>query len=85
MRTVFLASVGTLLDIDLTNGQGRAGQIGSVGSHMGEPSRRLRTAQPPMRTTVASTGRRSRWALGNASLEKLLSNEGKGGGRRFAS
>ena len=27
MRTVFLASVGTLLDIGLTNGQGYAGQI----------------------------------------------------------
>ncbi len=85
MRTVFLASVGTLLDIDLTNGQGRAGQIGSVGSHMGEPSRRLRTAQPPMRTTVAATGRCSRWAAGNASLKKLLSREGKGEGKRFAS
>ncbi|MCH7923745.1 MAG: hypothetical protein IH975_12040 [Nitrospinae bacterium] len=85
MRTVFLASVGTLLDIDLTNGQGLAGQMDTLRCHMGEPSRRLRTAQPPMRTTVAATGRCSRWAAGNASLKKLLSREGKGEGKRFAS
>ena len=35
MRTVFLASVGTLLDIDLTNGQGLAGQMDTLRCHMG--------------------------------------------------